>query len=201
MPDEKPSRESRRAMQRRLKRPPGRPRNPALEFRFEPTKADRELVKLLAGYALPHDRIVKAIRNPHTRRPIGIGTLYKHFADELDAGATEVDALCTEMLTKRLREGNVTALIWVTKNRWGWKDVVEQQAGARSIYQFRSRAARSWRSNWRNTACRRSISVTTSLCSTIWSRGSSSTTARPRTDASTSRLSAYCAMPLNCPRR
>jgi hypothetical protein len=127
MPDEKPSRESRRAMQRRLKRPPGRPRNPALEFRFEPTKADRELVKLLAGYALPHDRIVKAIRNPHTRRPIGIGTLYKHFADELDAGATEVDALCTEMLTKRLREGNVTALIWVTKNRWGWKDVVEQQ--------------------------------------------------------------------------
>jgi hypothetical protein len=45
-----PPRESRRAMQRRFKRPPGRPRNPKLEQRFAPTQEQRDLVRLLAGY-------------------------------------------------------------------------------------------------------------------------------------------------------
>jgi hypothetical protein len=122
-----PPRESRRQRQRRLKRPPGRPRNPALEKRFNPTDEQREIVKLLAGYAIPHERIAQAIRNPLTRRPIGINTLRLRFEAELEAGRAEVDTLLANGFSKRLREANPTILIWVSKNLWGWKDVVEQQ--------------------------------------------------------------------------
>jgi hypothetical protein len=122
-----PPRESRRARQRRLKRPPGRPRNPALETRFVPTDEQRSIVQLLAGYAIPHERIAQAIRNPLTRRPIGINTLRLRFEAELEAGRAEVDTLLANGFSKRLREANPTILIWVSKNLWGWKDVVEQQ--------------------------------------------------------------------------
>jgi hypothetical protein len=119
--------ESRRARQRRLKRKPGRPRNPALETRFNPTDEQRSIVQLLAGYAIPHERIAQAIRNPLTRRPIGINTLRLRFEAELEAGRAEVDTLLANSFSKRLREANPTILIWVSKNLWGWKDVVEQQ--------------------------------------------------------------------------
>jgi hypothetical protein len=114
-------------MQKRLKRPAHRPRNPALELRFKPTAEQREIVKLLAGYAIPYDRIVKAIRNPLTRRPIGTNTLLKHFEHELEAGRAEVDSLIATGLTKKLREGHMTALIWCSKNLWNWSDRVTQE--------------------------------------------------------------------------
>jgi hypothetical protein len=104
----------------------GRPRNPDLEKRFVPTREQREIVHMLAGYAIPQERIVKAIRNPHSRRPIGIDTLHEHFEAELEAGRAEVDTLLAHGLSKRLREANMTALIWVSKNLWGWADRVEQ---------------------------------------------------------------------------
>jgi hypothetical protein len=119
--------ESRRARQRRLKRPPGRPRNPALEKRFNPTDEQRSIVQLLAGYAIPHERIAQAIRNPLTRRPIGINTLRLRFEAELEAGRAEVDTLLANGFSKRLREANPTILIWVSKNLWNWQDRVEQQ--------------------------------------------------------------------------
>jgi hypothetical protein len=119
--------ESRKAMQKRLKRPAHRPRNPMLEFRFKPTVEHRALVKLLAGYMIPYDRITKAIYNPLTRRPIGVTTLLKHFEHELEAGRAEVDSLIAEGLTKKLREGHMTALIWCSKNLWSWCDRIEQQ--------------------------------------------------------------------------
>jgi hypothetical protein len=125
--DSEPVPEAPPPCERRLKRPPGRPRNPHLEQRFRPTDEQREIVKIMAGYAIPHDRIVKAIRNPLTRRPISTSTLAEHFEHELEAGRAEVDQLLAHGLSKRLREANMTALIWVSKNLWSWSDRVEQQ--------------------------------------------------------------------------
>jgi hypothetical protein len=119
--------ESRKAMQKRLGRKGGRPRNPDLEKRFVPTREQREIVQLLAGYAIPHERIVKAIRNPETRRPIGVHTLIEHFEHELEAGRAEVDQMLAHGLSKRLRESNLTALIWCSKNLWNWSDRLETQ--------------------------------------------------------------------------
>jgi hypothetical protein len=112
-------------MVRRLGRKPGRPRNPALELRFKPTLEQREIVKVLAGYAIPHERIVKAIRNPHTRLPISVRTLVDRFGPELEAGRAEVDMMLAKGLSKRLRQANMTALIWCSKNLWNWSDKLE----------------------------------------------------------------------------
>jgi hypothetical protein len=127
IPPEQSKPESKRARQRRLKRPPGRPRNPHLEFRFEPTQEQRDLVRLLAGYGVTPDRICKVIKNPDTRRPIATTTLERRFKDELECGSAEMDAVCMGMLTKKIREGNIVAMIWYMKNRMGWRDVSEVQ--------------------------------------------------------------------------
>jgi hypothetical protein len=104
---------------------PGRPRQPGLENRFVPSAENREVVKLLAGFAVPKDRICRCVRNPETRRPIGIPTLEKHFADELDTGFAELNALVCGKLAKKIAEGNVVAIIWTMKNLYGWSDVRE----------------------------------------------------------------------------
>jgi len=104
---------------------PGRPRTPGLEFKFQPTQEQREIVRLLVGMGVTADRICKCIRNPLTRRPIGVETLTKRFADELDCGSAELDALACGMLAKKIREGNIVAIIWYQKNRMGWSDVRE----------------------------------------------------------------------------
>ena len=114
-------------MQKRLGRKPGRPRNPHLEQRFAPTQEQRDLVRLLAGYGITPDRICKVIKNPHTRRPIVVETLQLRFENELECGAAEMDATVCEMLSTKIRQGNIVGIIWYMKNRMGWRDVVEQQ--------------------------------------------------------------------------
>jgi hypothetical protein len=117
-----PPHESRRAKQRRLKRPAHRPRDPRLDYRFEPNQEQRDLVKLMSAFGIPNERIARVIRNPKTQRHISAGTLEKRFAEELLTGSVEMDAICAGALAAKIREGNVTAIIWFTKNRWGWKD-------------------------------------------------------------------------------
>ena len=117
---------SRRWRQKNEPKPEGRPRKPALELKFEPTKEQRDLVKLLAGYDIPEFRICKLIRNQHTRRCIAIQTLHKHFEEELEIGRETMNAVCLTMLSSQIRKGNMTAIIWYMKNQMGWKDVVEQ---------------------------------------------------------------------------
>jgi hypothetical protein len=98
-----------------------------LEKRFKPTDQDREVVRLLSGFALPHDRICKAVRNPLTRRAISVQTLLRHFEHEMEQGRPAVDQLLAGTLAKKLRDGNIVAAIWISKNLWGWTDRVEQQ--------------------------------------------------------------------------
>jgi hypothetical protein len=120
-------------MQKRLGRKPGRPRNPRLEQMFRPSDQDRRCVQLLAGFAIPLDRICWAVINKRTRRPISKETLQKYFENELKLGRAEVDQLLADGLSKRLREANPTILIWCSKNLWHWRDVVEQQGNNASV--------------------------------------------------------------------
>jgi hypothetical protein len=68
-----PPQESKRARQRRLKRKPGRPRNPALEWRFEPTPEQRQLVQLLVGVGISHEQICKCIRSDRVLLAVAAG--------------------------------------------------------------------------------------------------------------------------------
>jgi len=117
-----PPHESKSARARRLKRPPGRPRNPSLEFRFKPTREHRELVQTMIGYAIPLERIALVIRNPATRRPIAVSTLLKRFPQEIAGGRAALEGLLCTMLTHRIRNGDLTAIIRAQKNLMGWTD-------------------------------------------------------------------------------
>jgi hypothetical protein len=129
-PMEPPPRESRRAKQRRLKRPPGRPRNPHHENAFVPNAEQKQLVRLLSGFGIPGYRIIKVIKNPLTGRGIGLPTLERCFVNELAEGSVEMDAAACAMLAMRVRQGNLTAIIWYMKNRMGWHDhVVQERTG------------------------------------------------------------------------
>jgi hypothetical protein len=51
--------------------------------------------------------------------------LEKHFANELDTGFAELNALVVGRLAKKIQEGNIVAIIWTMKNLYGWSDVRE----------------------------------------------------------------------------
>ena len=89
---------------------------------FKPTKEQRKLVKLLAGFGIPQDRICLVVNSPRTGRPITKETLERAFAYELEVGAMETDSVCAKMLFKKVEQGNMTAIIWYMKNRMGWRD-------------------------------------------------------------------------------
>jgi hypothetical protein len=63
--------------------------------------------------------------NPLTRRPIAVSTLQARFPEELATGAAKMDAICCSMLSEKIREGNIVAIIWYMKNRLGWTDRME----------------------------------------------------------------------------
>jgi hypothetical protein len=119
-----PPHESKRARARRLNptRKIGRPRNPHLEFRFQPTREQRELVQTMVGYAIPLERIALCIRNPATRRPIAPSTLLRRFPREIECGRAAMEGLLCTMLTHRIRDGDLTAIIWAQKNLMNWSD-------------------------------------------------------------------------------
>jgi len=89
---------------------------------FEPTKQQRDLVEALAGYGVQYTEIRRLVLNPRTGKPIDTKTLMKAFRGELDVGATKANAKVAESLFKQAISGNVTAQIWWTKCRMGWKE-------------------------------------------------------------------------------
>jgi hypothetical protein len=70
----------------------------------------------------PQERIVKGILNPHSKKPISVETLVRAFADELEMGMTEMESIVGLSLAQQIKKGNMTAIIWWTKNRAGWRD-------------------------------------------------------------------------------
>ena len=89
---------------------------------FEPTKQQRDMVEALVGYGVPYVEICRLVLNPRTGRPIDTKTLMKAFRSELDVGATKANAKVAESLFKQATSGNVTAQIWWTKCRMGWRE-------------------------------------------------------------------------------
>lgn len=96
-------------------RGPGRPR-------FAPTDAQRQNVKTMIGFGVPHERICAGLPNPDTGTPITRETFTSAFAAEIAAGTAEMDAMVATSHALKIKEGNMTAIVWYQKNRWGWRD-------------------------------------------------------------------------------
>ena len=98
------------------------------------------MVKAMAGYKIPVDEMTLMIINPATKRPISKVTLFKHFPEELKTGfvnmkmrlmaATYRNALGEIKVnedgkTEVVREGNVTAQIWLGKTMLGMREKLD----------------------------------------------------------------------------
>lgn len=107
--------------------------------KFVPTQEQRDLVLSLAGYRIPEDEMCLLIRHPDGSHIVP-HTLRKHFRDELDSGftngkmrimaATFRNALGETKVNEKgkvevVREGNVTAQIWLGKTLYGMREKVE----------------------------------------------------------------------------
>jgi hypothetical protein len=97
---------------------------------FEPTPEQRDIVEKASGFGLPHEHICQLIASPRTGRPIDRETLRKHFRTELHRGhAVAGYAVANALYQHALGKGPaaVTAAIWWTKVRMGWKETTQHQ--------------------------------------------------------------------------
>ena len=100
------------------KRPEGKPP-------FVPTQAQRELVQAMSAYGIPQDDIRLLIINSQTKKPLSRDTLAKAFEEEIATGTAKANAQVIGALFKNAVGGNVTAQIYWTKCRAGWREKVE----------------------------------------------------------------------------
>jgi hypothetical protein len=98
--------------------------------KFNPTEAHRRQVETLAGLGIIKEDIALLIINPNTNEHIAKATLEKYFQVELKAGHVKANSAIAQSLYKQATEGNVTAGIWWTKARMGWKETsVNEHSG------------------------------------------------------------------------
>jgi hypothetical protein len=86
------------------------------------------VVKECKGLGLRHEDIRKLVINPTTDAPVDHLTLERHFRSELDEGAIKANAAVAKSLYQQAtgggdwRKANVTAGIWWSKCRLGWRE-------------------------------------------------------------------------------
>lgn len=101
--------------------------------KFVPTDQDRKNVEALAGFGMSHNEIAKLILNPRTEEAICKQTLKDEFPRELNVGSTKANSKVAEALFKKATgQGtqSVTAAIWWTKCRMGWRGDALELTGA-----------------------------------------------------------------------
>jgi len=82
-----------------------------------PTDDQRKTVKAMVGYGITLEDIATVIG-------IDRKTLSLRYPTEIANGAIEANAQVAQSLFKAAKGGNMTAAIWWTKTRMGWKETV-----------------------------------------------------------------------------
>lgn len=94
---------------------------------FEPTKEQRTIVEMLAGFAIPQAKIAQAIG-------VAENTLAKHFAEELSRGAATVEMQLTANLLRIAKGSDGTALkaiMFALQCRFGWSQYAPKPTEAK----------------------------------------------------------------------
>jgi hypothetical protein len=94
-----------------VRRGPGHPPH-------QPTAQDRTKVKAMSAYGIPQEQIARVFN-------IDSKTLRLHYRNELDLGVIEANAAVARTLWQQAVDGNITAAIWWTKSRMGWREKQE----------------------------------------------------------------------------
>lgn len=85
----------------------------------EPSDSNRSKARLLSGFGIPQEQIAAELG-------ISLPTLHKYYRDDLDAGMRQANARVVANLFKKATGDTpqaVTAAIYWTKTRMGWRDV------------------------------------------------------------------------------
>ena len=127
----KKARKKKAAKRKRVVSPPKKKRTHARtgekegKPRFKPTDEQRKHVAIISGLGLRQDQICLLVENPYTGKPIDEKTLRLYFSAELEVGVAEAHKEVAQSLyDKATGDGNqaVTAAIWYSKCRMGWKE-------------------------------------------------------------------------------
>lgn len=89
--------------------------------KHKPTAETRRLVETLAGYGVPQGQI-----GPLVGEGINEDTLCKWYRKELDVGVAKANANVGKTFYGQVtgENPNISALIWWTKSRMGWKETI-----------------------------------------------------------------------------
>lgn len=102
---------------------------------FVPTVEDRQRVETLAGLGMRADEIALMVINPATDLPIDDKTLRAHCSRELSVGPVKANSKVAESIYKKAI-GNgasaVTAAIWYSKCRMGWRERIAVDVDVKS---------------------------------------------------------------------
>jgi hypothetical protein len=86
---------------------------------YVPSEADRYTVQVLRACGVRHDTIAQCLG-------VALGTLAKHYKDELDAVGEAVIAKIGEGVMRRALDGDNTCSLFVLKTRAGWKEAPQR---------------------------------------------------------------------------
>jgi hypothetical protein len=81
----------------------------------DPTKVDRDTVSVMVAGGIAQVDIARA-------RSISVGTLRKHYRQELATGATVLNTIAITEHVKQIRAGNFHAIKWWQQARMGWTE-------------------------------------------------------------------------------
>lgn len=87
---------------------------------FTPTDDQRAVVARLVALGMPLHRVVMAVTDPGTGKPVTLATLKRAFEAEIRAGRVEVDEKMAGYLLEHA-EKNFAALRHFEETRWGLK--------------------------------------------------------------------------------
>ena len=113
------------AKKKRRKRVPAKRKNLGGRPPFVPTKDQRQQVEMMVAYGLTYEQTASLTINPKTGKGISTRTLQDKFKTELASGGAKAHALVAQSLFKKATSDShpnaVTAAIWWTKARMGWR--------------------------------------------------------------------------------
>jgi hypothetical protein len=100
----------------------------------EPTEVTRKTVKAMTGYGIPQDDIALVLG-------INSRTMRKYYKAEIKVAAPEANAQVVQSLFKTAVGGNVTAQIWWTKTRMGWREKPTDEPTSNAALELRRQLA------------------------------------------------------------
>ncbi|MEO5326965.1 MAG: hypothetical protein H7829_01845 [Magnetococcus sp. THC-1_WYH] len=98
---------------------------------FKAKKTERELVARLIGLGVPVEQIGSLVGDG-----ISETTLRNHFSSEILKGQALANSKIAESLFEQAMSGNVTAQIWWTKARMGWREQPQQVEVSNNVERF-----------------------------------------------------------------